>query len=252
MVIFFVFFINSCFVELKLYFSWQHHYGFWLAMGKTTALLHHVFPFLFFFVQFSFRLVFPITLIITSPFLSNRHCTSFFRRSWGDDLPFGLAFALGFGFRRFVESEVICAESLSHLGGRACAQPLHGLYVDIVCSEAGELWRRIHLRGTFSDGHPLIASFLGLLGLEVEVPALGIFLCDLLKFLVHESQVLAVVDGAKQVLPQLARLVSSDRQAGGTSWPWRPDSVVENTRQSHHLIPDDVVHAHLTHDSRVL
>lgn len=161
--------------------------------------------------------------ILLFPFLSDCHCGSFFRRSRGGDLPLGLALALGLGLRRrrrLVESEVICAESLSHLGGRTRAQPLHGLDVDVVSSEAGELRRRTLLRGTFPNGHPLIASFLGLLRLEVEVPALGVLLGDLLEFLAHESQVLAVVDGAEQVLPQPARLGSPDGQAGGrTPWP---------------------------------
>lgn len=122
-------------------------------------------------------------------------------------------------------SKVVGAQPLLHVGRQVSLQSLHLLLV----GEAGERTRLLRFGRHLAHGRPLVASLLGLLRREVEVPALGVLARDLVQLLSHEAQVLGVVDGAEQALPQLGA-GPSPRQARQASWPrGGPDSVVQDT-----------------------
>lgn len=67
--------------------------------------------------------------------------------------------------------------------------------------------RRIaaHFRNTEPYSHflPGISPFFGLLLLEVEVPAFAVGLADLVELILHEFHAFLVIDGSKEVFPDL-------------------------------------------------
>lgn len=80
------------------------------------------------------------------------------------------------------------------------------------CWDRGSSCSSSHIREAKTHLHlilhflPRVPPFLGLLLLEIEVPALAIRLTNLAKLILHELEVVFVVDGAEKVLPDLGCL----------------------------------------------